>query len=99
MASKVTLKALNLSEWQKPENTMESLVARSYIEIPYEERNELLNELHGISEEFRETPQLVQGCLDELEKELRQLWTNQRMIWLVQYPPISFTIRAFGSCF
>lgn len=73
MASELSLKSLNLSQWKRPENAIESLVAKSYNEIPYEERNKLLNDLHGVGEEFVETPQVVRDRLDDMEKELNMI--------------------------
>ncbi|KAG7366862.1 hypothetical protein IV203_029532 [Nitzschia inconspicua] len=70
MTSKISL---NFSPSGKPQATIESLVAQSYNEIPYEERNELLNELHGVADEFVETPQLIQDRLRELENELKMI--------------------------
>jgi hypothetical protein len=65
--------SMSLAQWGKSESTMESLVAQSYSEIPLEERNELLNELHGVSKEFDETPQIVRERLNEIEHELTMI--------------------------
>ena len=76
---------MNMSSWWNASNnhmnnnedhkmeSLETLMAKTYNEIPHEERGEQLNELHGVSDEIPETAEMVAKCLEELNVELSRI--------------------------
>jgi hypothetical protein len=65
---------LDLSKCQKTsDNTVEALISKSYYELAHEERNDSLNDIHGISKLTEETPEMIQDLLNVLDMELARI--------------------------
>lgn len=51
----------------------DALIAKQMTELTRQEREKVYHDLHGISEEIEETPPLIKGTLEELDRELKAL--------------------------
>jgi hypothetical protein len=60
------------NEEPDPEYT-DSLVAKQMAKLSREDREKVYFDLHGVSEQVEETPELIRKSLSELDKELEQL--------------------------
>jgi hypothetical protein len=51
----------------------EKILAKKLIQVPHDEREFGLHELHGVSDVIEETPELIERCLFDLEMEIQKI--------------------------
>eukprot|EP00934_Nitzschia_sp_Nitz4_P007412 Nitzschia sp. Nitz4//scaffold64_size103689//1117//2497//NITZ4_004419-RA/size103689-exonerate_est2genome-gene-0.89-mRNA-1//-1//CDS//3329556079//7402//frame0 len=64
---------------RKQRDTDSDLAAFSSLSL--EERETALEELHGVAGDMEETPELIQGCLSQMRKELSRFHGRKRKHW------------------
>lgn len=61
-----------------PDDKIDSLIAKALNQLSLVERETVYHEMHGVDEIIKETPELVELCLSQLEFELHKLKHTHR---------------------
>lgn len=71
-------------EFEKVRKEVDSIIAQCMNDATHEDRQQSYLEVHGVLDEFEETPEAVQQALDELKAQIKEITTKRDALDLAE---------------